>query len=314
MAFGVAATMAVYLTRALLASWGEFTAIISDPALLLVAGALSIAYGSNLFLLAGSWYLTLRQESSDHVPATRAALIYCIANIAKYLPGNVFHFVGRQLLGTRAGLGHRAIAQATLLEIAAIVASISLIILSAMAFGPSGAIESILPMTWRAGAEYEKPVAVAGLVGACFIFYGLARFRLFERLFGVTARAAARAITMCAVFFCAYVAMAMIFAHCLPAGSNAPSATTMGLVYLIAWLAGFVVPGAPGGLGVREAMLILLLTNTGETGRALALGLGFGMRIVSTLGDVIAVGLAYALTRLTVGYDAGRNRKAGCIR
>jgi uncharacterized membrane protein YbhN (UPF0104 family) len=188
-----------------------------------------------------------------------------------------------------------------------------LIILAAMAFRPSGVIESILPIAWRADAEYEKHVAVTGLVGACFIFYVLARLQLFERLFGVSAKAAARAITMCAVFFCAYVAMAMIFAHCLPASLNAPSATTMGLVYLIAWLAGFVVPGAPGGLGVREAMLVLLLTDAGETGRALALGLGFGMRIVSTLGDVIAVGLAYALARLSVRYDAGRIRKAGCI-
>lgn len=314
MALGVASATIAYLAHALRTSWGEFTAIIADPVLLLVAGCLSIAYGAGLFILFGSWYMTLQRDAPDRVPAARGALIYCTANIAKYLPGSVFHFVGRQLLGVRAGWGHRAIAQATLLEIAAIVASIALIILAATAFDPSGTLKNVLPTAWLAGADYQRLVAGAGLVVACFAFMTLARFRLFERLFGVTAMAAARAVAMCAVFFCLYMAMVVILARCLPAGPNDLSAMTIGIAYLIAWLTGFIVPGTPGGLGVREAVLVLLLTATGEAAGAIALSLGVGMRLVSTLGDVIAVGLAYALTRIAVGRNAGRNREAGCIR
>jgi hypothetical protein len=31
--------------------------------------------------------------------------------------------------------------------------------------------------------------------------------------------------------------------------------------YVIAWLAGFVTPGAPAGIGVREAVLVILLAT-----------------------------------------------------
>lgn len=292
----VTAATVVYLVQALSASWSEFTTLIAVPTALYTAGWLSIAYGACFFILFGSWYLTLRRNAPVRVPAGHGAFIYCIANTAKYLPGNVFHFAGRQILGTRAGWGHRAIAQATLLEIAAIVASILLIVLVTAGFGPDGAIESIIPDTWRPVAAYRQPAALAGLAGGGLTFFVFTRLGLFERLFGVPAAAVVRAITMCAAFFCLYATLAMIFAQCLPTGSSRPPMFAIGLAYLIAWLAGFVVPGAPGGLGVRESALVLLLSGGGDSG-AFALGLGLGMRVVSTLGDVVAAGVAYGLDR-----------------
>lgn len=312
-ALPVTAATAVYLVQALRASWGEFAGIIADPASLIASGWLSIAYGTCLFILSGSWYMTLRGNSSHCVPAARGAFIYCVANTAKYLPGNVFHFAGRQILGARAGWAHRAIAQATLLEIVAIVASIVLIISIAAAFGPSGSIGSIFPRTWSAAAYYERPAGFAGLAATGLAFLVFARLGLFGRLFGVTAAAAVRAVAMCMAFFCVYAAMVAIFALHLPTYPNGPSVLTIGLAYLIAWLAGFIVPGAPGGLGVRESTLVLLLTNTDEMTSAVALSLGFGMRFVSTLGDAIAVGIAYAVDRLTMKHNPEQYRKTECI-
>jgi uncharacterized membrane protein YbhN (UPF0104 family) len=59
-----------------------------------------------------------------------------------------------------------------------------------------------------------------------------------------------------------------------------------------AWLCGFVVPGAPGGLGIREAVLTLLLTPLTGADTALLAALAF--RAVTLLGDGLAalVGLA----------------------
>jgi hypothetical protein len=51
--------------------------------------------------------------------------------------------------------------------------------------------------------------------------------------------------------------------------------------YALAWLCGYVVPGASAGIGVREAVLLLLL---GEDSAALFVAVG--MRVVTTLGDV----------------------------
>jgi uncharacterized membrane protein YbhN (UPF0104 family) len=69
------------------------------------------------------------------------------------------------------------------------------------------------------------------------------------------------------------------------------------MAYLRAWLTGFAVPGAPGGLGVRESVLVLLLSGADDAMAAPALGLGLGMRLVSTLGDVICAASVLAIAR-----------------
>jgi uncharacterized membrane protein YbhN (UPF0104 family) len=52
---------------------------------------------------------------------------------------------------------------------------------------------------------------------------------------------------------------------------------------LLAWLAGFVVPGAPGGLGVREAALLWLLA--GQMDASQAGSVAVIMRVATTFAD-----------------------------
>lgn len=40
--------------------------------------------------------------------------------------------------------------------------------------------------------------------------------------------------------------------------------------FLVSWLCGFMLPGVPGGMGVREAMLILMLGNILRYGYSVA--------------------------------------------
>jgi uncharacterized membrane protein YbhN (UPF0104 family) len=63
---------------------------------------------------------------------------------------------------------------------------------------------------------------------------------------------------------------------------------TVGLVLLAqaaAWTAGFLTPGAPGGLGVREAVLVALLVGPLGEGSALAVALAW--RVATLGGEVI---------------------------
>jgi len=55
--------------------------------------------------------------------------------------------------------------------------------------------------------------------------------------------------------------------------------------YAFAWAVGFVVPGAPGGLGIREATLLALLSTT-FPGADLLLGI-LAFRLITTLGDIV---------------------------
>ena len=101
------------------------------------------------------------------------------------------------------------------------------------------------------------------------------------------------------VFFAAsgligYVLFALI------AGDNASGylAATMGAMAL-AWLAGFLTPGAPAGLGVRESVLLIILAPA--AGEASILALAALFRIVTVLGDgLLALGAA-AFVKPAVG-------------
>ena len=54
--------------------------------------------------------------------------------------------------------------------------------------------------------------------------------------------------------------------------------------FVLAWMAGFLVIGSPGGLGVREAALIILLQH--QIGIDSSGALAVLSRIISTLGDL----------------------------
>jgi hypothetical protein len=60
--------------------------------------------------------------------------------------------------------------------------------------------------------------------------------------------------------------------------------------FSLAWTVGLVVPGAPGGLGVFEAVLLLRLG--GLLGAAPLLAVALSYRLVATLADVLGALLA----------------------
>jgi len=63
------------------------------------------------------------------------------------------------------------------------------------------------------------------------------------------------------------------------------SFVAVGAIYLFGWLVGFVVPGAPGGIGVREAVFIILLAPL--VGEANALTYSIAVRLVTIGGDIL---------------------------
>jgi hypothetical protein len=59
--------------------------------------------------------------------------------------------------------------------------------------------------------------------------------------------------------------------------------------YLIAWLLGYLMPGSSGGIGIRESVMMLLLS--GVYGRDAILLASVLLRIATTLGDLLAYGI-----------------------
>jgi uncharacterized membrane protein YbhN (UPF0104 family) len=65
-------------------------------------------------------------------------------------------------------------------------------------------------------------------------------------------------------------------------------------IFAISWLLGFITPGSPGGIGIREALLVTFLAPI--YGNAIAIWLSIVLRIITTLGDGIAFLIGISLT------------------
>ena len=63
--------------------------------------------------------------------------------------------------------------------------------------------------------------------------------------------------------------------------------------YALAWLLGFVTPGAPGGIGIREAVFVALMGPS--MGAGLAAAVAVAMRLLNVIADLIVLVIAALL-------------------
>jgi len=151
-----------------------------------------------------------------------------------------------------------------------------------------------LPRSAVAGALADLPawgraaLLAAGAAAALAAAYAGLRARA-ARIPSAGAWAACVAATWF-VFLLLAAAAALLGGALLAA--RLPLAPLAGLL-AVAWVAGFVVPGAPAGLGVREAVLVAGLGHLTSPGVALALPLL--LRLVTVLGDAAAFPLGALL-------------------
>ena len=195
----------------------------------------------------------------------KAVYIYGMSQLAKYVPGNIFHLAGRQALGMAAGLPGWVLAKSTFWEL-------GLIAFTGTLFGLLA-----LPLWWETLPSFffiivfGIIVLIVGLVVRfffnCSLIYAFIWYLLFLAMTGLVFYGVLSIITP-------FLSIKILF----------------GIVgaYVIAWLAGLITPGAPAGVGVREFVLLFLLTGViGEGDLLLAISLG---RIITVIGDSLFFG------------------------
>lgn len=213
----------------------------------LIAGFASAGYGAALTLLAIGWLaLADRTQRPDIL---QAMTIYAPGVIAKYLPGSVFQYASRQVLGAQHGLAQSNMAKGSLIE--ALLHPVAAILVAALLaiWGLWGAI-AVAAIGLLLAVLRPEPLIIA--VGLQVAFFGC-----FGALVTVVAGAA----------------------------TDFANPALFGAFYLVAWLAGFLVPIAPGGLGVREAALLSLAGAVFGAGPTALLAVL--IRLVTLCGDAL---------------------------
>jgi hypothetical protein len=250
-----------------------------------IGGAL--LYGMAGFLLSSAWYQLLGGEGSS-ASLRRHHAVYGRTQVAKYLPGNVFHLVGRQVMGGRLGHGQARLALASLLEAL-------LLLVTAAALS--------LPLVWRWLDQglWWIPAFAAPVLALIALRWArrhdLALADLTERAARGSARAVLRLLRAAALYAAFFLVVAAIFWMLALSVSESgrpsigPAASVS--VVALAWLVGFATPGSSAGIGVREAVLIAALE--GALGAPASGLIALALRLVTVGGDVVFFALGVAL-------------------
>lgn len=235
------------------------------------------------------WWVLLRDQGAPASVGT-AIEIVSLAQLAKYLPGNVGHVLGQVSLAAAAGI-----------PVATAIATVLISTLWLLAVGLGVAGLALLVLVEVPQLSHVGPggllLAGLGLAGSPWLGIGilnrylpsvasrLGRGRPLRQPGWFAGLALGSGFLFC---FLLFGVMLLIQARYVFAVEHA-DLFTLTVLFTAAWVVGYVVPGAPGGLGVREALMVLLFTPV--VGAAAAVGLGVTMRLATTAGD----GLAFLL-------------------
>lgn len=230
-----------------------------------------------LFLGAECWrrWLVL---SGAQLPFKDAFCILYQANVAKYLPGSVWHFAGRVVLAGRAGVPAAAASLSMLMDVVGHLAGALVFALVAAAVGgiapPAGALSGVV-------------VLMLGLHPRVLgVGFGMAGRVTGRSLPALTYRygAVLWMLVLNVLDWCLVGAGFAAFARALvPIGPR--DAVVMAGVLAVAWSCGALAVFAPAGLGVREAALVTLLARSVPTDVAAAIALG--SRVWFVAGEMV---------------------------
>lgn len=283
-----------FLASALKKHWAEVIALRIEG-----TGWADLALSLGVTLLAHIWsgwvWSWILRELNQPAKGGWGVLVYLKTNIAKYLPGNVWHLYGRVVAAKNAGFSSGAATLSVLLE-PLLMAAAALAIALATQFSNPQPLEQRLaqllsltlvlaiihprllnPLLKFASRLKGKPNQAKPEQADNQQKLQIKRYPLLP-LSGEIVFVGLRGVG----FLLALLSLSAFDWAKVPAILSA---------FSFAWLLGLVIPGAPGGIGVFEATAIALLHA--QLPPALILGSVALYRLISTLAEAGGAGLAW---------------------
>ena len=238
-------------------------------------------------ILGVIWSFLLR-DHGFRLSWQQSQFIIVISQFGKYLPGNVGQHLGRIHMAREIGIPISVTLSTMLYEIVLGISIGAGLALLSLVFFIDGHVLG-LRFGW---AQLGLMVLFLTFLFWFGIFF-LSKFMpaLTKRLsvkYKIIAHPPTTHIAVMLLFFISFFITGLILKLQALWFFNVGTASVFELTCLfsIAWIAGYLVPGAPAGLGVREAMMVLVLSPVLGAGAAVGLSLTF--RLTTTLADAVA--------------------------
>lgn len=260
-----------------------------------------LAIAAGITLLSHAWagwvWGGILRELHQPVSGAWAIRAYLITNTAKYLPSNLLHFYGRTLAATKVGVTLGAAVLSVLLEPLLMAAAALILILitsqqegwELQILGLAVVLTAIHPRMLnpaiqafnrlknkKQNTQIEPTLKIR--------YYPL--WPLLGELGFLGLRGSGFILTV--------TAMTPVAPQIIPMLIGA---------FSLAWLLGFITPGAAGGIGIFEVTVISLLSNSstaqaGQISPGIILGAVALYRLLNTLAEAVGAGLAWLYERL----------------
>lgn len=241
---------------------------------LFVLGVVDGAFAITAFALA--WTVILRRLGIAARPGWIE--IWFKSQLGKYLPGSVWQYAGRVTLGRRRGIPVQISLASIGVEVVASLAAAAIV--SALALPLAYGFAA-----WTAGVLLCGVVYAfrGGIMATAERLAAPALARVDRSTVAASLRAVPVAVGLYLVTWVLYGTAFWLTAHALFAVPASDLLHYIG-VFAVAWVAGYVVVFAPGGIGVREAVLVGLLSS--RLGEAHAIALAGASRLVLSAIDL----------------------------
>ena len=259
----------------------------SDPVWLV----LSLASGLCAMTLLGVNWLIIIRHTGFPAPTRRGLNWFFVGQLGKYVPGGIWPIVGQ------AELAHRA---ATPRSIAYSTTALSMV---ATLLG-AGVTAAITGLVSPAGSRIVPLLVAVGVV-ACGLV--LASEPIRARVHSIADRITKRELRLPETRWFSGIVIRYLPVWVLFSGMNLfvvkalggdlDTSLTITIIFVtcISWIAGFVIIGLPGGLGVREAVFISMMTA--PLGAGLAVSVAVVSRVVSLAVDLFGAAISVPVGR-----------------
>lgn len=285
----------VYFIRAFLHHAQQLPPIQWNTATLALAVVSALSVVVTHFFGTHVWRL-LMSDQGHKVPTRLAVQVFFISQLGKYLPGNVGQFIGRGVLAKSTGIPVGVAVGTAIFEgiwnlvISSALALLATVVLIDLHFAQNSSSEWVSKLAWILPLALVAPwlgiKTLNALLPRLSMRIGGGQLIRLPQLKTSLLVSLLILINFLQQGYVVKLQGEFFFGH---PGIDWFSVT---LLFSSAWVVGYVIPGAPGGLGVREAMMILLLTPL--VGAAVASGLAVSMRLTTLLGDAVTVLIGFA--------------------
>lgn len=244
-------TVVVFLLKTLIEHWHEVARLRLSAASL---ASLAIAIGMTLLahIFAGVVWAWILKDLNRPVSAVWSVRTYLKTNIAKYLPGNVWHFYGRVAAAKQLGIPVGTATLSVLLEPLLMVAAACIL---AVVGAPEYSIGN-LPIAPLQGFIL---VAIVCLVHPRVLNVLLKQLSKLRQSKPLRIRRYPLRPLLGELGFLGIRSLGFVFTVLAVRSVEFSDLPMLIGAFALAWLVGFILPGLPGGIGVFEAVIVALL-------------------------------------------------------